>query len=406
MRSLPIVLIVLLSCTPPPSTPTQVNLAPPTPSPGGSGPTNPPPPAPGTIRGVVRVFASNAAPEATTPAQDRAPKGSSGKQPVESPSIPGELVIGTHGVLDAKEVLGRLKAIGGLECTHGGFGSARLHRVSCTERGEPAAREALEAAAQTLTHAEAFRFVELNFLAQSFSAPNDPLYGKQWHYRAMKLDLAWTITRGASNVVVAVLDSGSGTNADLAANTLPGIDLISDATTAADGDGRDLDPTDAMGPVPPQQRGSSWHGMHVAGTVAATTDNRLGVAGGAPNVRVQHVRVLGRGGGSSFDIATGIAWAVGEPVPGLPRNQTPAQVINMSLGGTGGTQTYATAIASAAAAGAIIVVAAGNEDTDTATVQPCNNPGVICVGALDLMEVDPIGRTILRPSRFATGTAV
>lgn len=343
-------------------------------------------PAPGTVRGVVRVFASSssaqtiAAPEASQPV-----KGHGSKQPLESASIPGDLVIGTHQVLTAPDVLDRIKALTGLRCTHGGWGSERLHRIHCTERGEPTARSVLEAAILTLTSAEAFRFVELNFVAQPTITPNDPMYDKQWHYRAMNLHLAWNITRGDPSVVVGVLDTGSSSNADLAANTLPGIDLISDPMMAADGDGRDLDPTDVMGPVPPQQRGSSWHGTHVAGTIAAVTDNRLGVVGGAPNVRVLHVRVLGRGGGTSFDIATGITWAVGEAVPGLPRNQNPVQVINMSLAGTGtGSQTYGTAIASAAAAEAIVVVAAGNDDADTATVQPCNAAGVICVGALDL----------------------
>jgi serine protease len=384
MRSLTIVLLLISACAAPPAEPPSVALAPYQPPPAST-PTPPATPQPGTVRGLVRVFASNASGQSTGAAHEaETPKGLGGKQVTESPTIPGELVIGTHHVLDRREVLSRLESIAGLRCTHGGWASEHLHRAICTEHGEPVSREALEAAIERLTQAEAFRFVEPNFVAQPHFTPNDPLFSRQWHYRTMKLDLAWTITRGASNVVVAVLDTGSGTNPDLTANTLPGIDLISDVTTAADGDGRDLDPTDVLGPVPPQQRGSSWHGMHVAGTIAATTDNRLGVAGGAPNVRVFHVRVLGRGGGSTFDIATGITWAVGEAVPGLPRNQHPAQVINMSLGGTGGTQTYASAVASAAAAGAIVVVAAGNEDADTATVQPCNNPGVICVGAVDL----------------------
>ncbi len=338
----------------------------------------------------MRVFASNASGQSTESAprgdEAGAPKGSSGKHPPEARAIPGDLVIGTAEVLTAGEVLKRVAVVTGLRCEHGGWASERMHRLHCVDGDEPVARPRLEGAIEALARAEAFRFVELNLVAEATFVPNDPMYDEQWHYRAMKLNLAWPITRGDASVVVAVLDTGSGTNADLTANTLPGIDLISDPMTAADGDGRDLDPFDAMGPVPAQLRGSSWHGMHVAGTIAAVSDNRLGVAGGAPNVRIVHVRVLGRGGGSTFDIATGITWAVGEAVPGLPRNQNPVQVVNMSLSGTGaGSQTYGAAIASAAAAGAIVVVSAGNDDADTATFQPCNAAGVICVGALDLM---------------------
>jgi subtilisin family serine protease len=80
---------------------------------------------------------------------------------------------------------------------------------------------------------------------------------------------------------------------------------------------------------------SSWHGTHVAGTIAAVTNNTKGVAGVAYKAKVMPVRVLGHCGGLTSDIADAITWAAGGTVPGVPVNHDPAEVINMSLGGSG-----------------------------------------------------------------------
>jgi hypothetical protein len=96
------------------------------------------------------------------------------------------------------------------------------------------------------------------------------------------------------------------------------------------------------------------------------------------------VRGLGKCGGLSSDIADAIAWAAGLQVPGVPANPTPAQVINLSLGGTHPCgQTYQAAIDAAFAVGVTraIVVAAGNESTDASTSAPANCAGVISVAS-------------------------
>src|SRR4030095_3155366 len=106
---------------------------------------------------------------------------------------------------------------------------------------------------------------------------------------------------------------------------------------------------------------SSWHGTHVSGTIAARTNNARGVAGVAFNARVLPVRVLGRCGGYTSDIADGLVWASGGTVAGVPNNLNPARVANLSLGGGGacGT-TMQNAINSARSRGTVVVVAAGN----------------------------------------------
>lgn len=126
---------------------------------------------------------------------------------------------------------------------------------------------------------------------------------------------------------------------------------------------------------------SSWHGTHVAGTIAAIGNNNLGVIGGAYNAKILPVRVLGKGGGLVSDIADGIMWAAG--VHSTIPNPNPAKVINLSLGGTGlCTATYQNAINAAVAAGAVVVVAAGNSNMDVANARPANCANVITVAAI------------------------
>lgn len=79
--------------------------------------------------------------------------------------------------------------------------------------------------------------------------------------------------------------------------------------------------------APPHIAGnSSWHGTHVAGTMAAVTGNATGVAGVAPNAKVLPIRVLAKCGGSLSDIADAIIWSAGGTVTGIPANANPAEI--------------------------------------------------------------------------------
>lgn len=236
-------------------------------------------------------------------------------------------------------------------------------------------------------------YVEPNAIMQRALTPNDTRYGEQWHYfeaaGGLNLPQAWDIATGAG-VVVAVLDTGSTSHPDLNGNTVAGYDFISSATTARDGNGRDPNPQDEGDWITANQCGyahsaqnSSWHGTHVAGTVAAVTNNSTGVAGVAFGAKVQHLRVLGACGGTLADIADAIVWASGGSVSGVPANATPAKVINMSLGGGGscGT-TYQNAINSAVGRGSVVVVAAGNENQNASNSRPANCNNVVAVAAV------------------------
>ena len=234
--------------------------------------------------------------------------------------------------------------------------------------------------AQRWARRPGIRYAEADQWQHAFAVPNDKLYPAQWHYAAMNLPAAWDLGQGSSTVVVAVVDTGITQHPDLDGRIVAGMDMISDAANAGDGDGMDTNPRDEGGDQP--QGGSSWHGTHVAGTIGASTNNDSSVAGVDWNARVQPVRVLGKQGGALSDIAAGIAWATGGTVPGAGANASRAVVVNMSLGGVRDpVQAYQEVIDAELARGAVIVVAAGNSNQDTARTIPCNQQGVICIGA-------------------------
>ncbi|WP_142212383.1 S8 family serine peptidase [Streptomyces sp. SLBN-118] len=224
--------------------------------------------------------------------------------------------------------------------------------------------------------------------------PNDTEYTKQWDLfeatGGMNVPGAWDKSTG-SGVTVAVIDTGYAAHTDLASNVVSGYDFISTAADARDGNGRDSDAkdegdwnaTDGECGTGSKASNSSWHGTHVAGTIAATTGNSKGVAGIAYNAKIQPVRVLGKCGGSSADIADAITWASGGTVPGVPANPTPAKVINMSLGGASSTcpSVYQNAINGAVSRGTTVVVAAGNSNANASGFTPANCANIINVAS-------------------------
>ncbi|MCM0677569.1 S8 family serine peptidase [Micromonospora phytophila] len=238
-------------------------------------------------------------------------------------------------------------------------------------------------------------YVEADTPMYALSTPNDPSYPEQWHYYettgGINAPAAWDVATGGGTVV-AVLDTGRTAHPDLDANTVAGYDFISSSTNARDGNGRDANPqdegdwnaTDGECGVGSKAKNSSWHGTHVAGTIAAVSGNGVGVAGVAPAARVQHLRVLGKCGGTTSDIADAIVWASGGSVSGLPANATPAKVINMSLGGSGAcSRTYQNAITSAVRRGTTVVVSAGNSNANASGFSPASCANVVSVAALD-----------------------
>jgi serine protease len=189
-------------------------------------------------------------------------------------------------------------------------------------------------------------YAELNYLAYAMFNPNDPLLQYQWNFYnsingGIRANLAWDITTGDPNIVIAVVDTGiayeaNGKRYEQApelsnVHFVAGYDFVNNDTHPNDDDG---------------------HGTHVAGTLAQNTNNGIGPAGLAFNCSIMPIKVLNkRGSGTYADIADGIYFAV----------DNGAKVINMSLGGSADSTTLRNACQYAYDQGVTLVCAAGNE---------------------------------------------
>jgi thermitase len=197
-------------------------------------------------------------------------------------------------------------------------------------------------------------YAEPDYLAQGDFTPNDEYYASnQYGPQKIQANLAWDITTGDPNVVVAVVDSGADfSHPDLQGKLMAGWDYVNN----------DADPSDDYG-----------HGTHVAGIVGAATNNTQGVAGIGFNTRLLVVKVLDQyNSGTYSNIALGITYAADHG----------ARVINLSLGGTTSSSTLFDAVEYAWSKGSLLVAAAGNNNSN-APFYPASYTHVMGVSATD-----------------------
>lgn len=232
-----------------------------------------------------------------------------------------------------------------------------------------------------LTAEEDIEYAEPNYLYQAAMVPDDPMYAKQWHLKLLHMEKAWETSTG-KGAVVAVIDTGVAYEdykdakgryhrvPDLAdTQFVKGYDFIDDDEHANDDNG---------------------HGTHVAGTIAQSTNNGVGVAGIAFDAAIMPLRVLNKYGyGNIADIAEAVVFAADHG----------AHVINMSLGGGGESQLMREAIEYAYKKGVTIICAAGNEGRNRNSF-PAAYPYAVGVSS-----VGPDG--VLAPySNYGTGTDI
>jgi len=212
-------------------------------------------------------------------------------------------------------------------------------------------------------------WAEPNYIYYPTVVPNDRYYNNyQWNMVNMNMEAAWEISKGEKSIVVAVLDTGIIPNhPDLKDNLLSGIDFVGGDKTYSvrSYNPTDYDPTDET----PYEKGGS-HGTHVAGIIGAVSNNNLGVAGINWNVKILPIRALTRSGGTSWDIAEGIYYAIDQGV----------NIINMSFGSNYDSYYQREAVREAVQKGITVVAAAGNEGSSV--YYPAAYPETIAVSAV------------------------
>jgi serine protease len=239
-------------------------------------------------------------------------------------------------------------------------------------------------------HAEV-EAAEPNVIRRILREPNDEFYSFQWHYPSIELDQAWEITTGQHTghpeVVVAVVDTGALLeHPDLrnqwlrdAGGAVVGFDFIQDPERANDGDGIDPNPEDP-GDSTDGPAASSFHGTHVAGTIAAESDNAIGVAGVSWGARLMPLRALGVGGGTTFDVMQSVRYAA--QLPNVSGTVPPvrADIINLSLGSDFFSEAEQSTFNEVRARGILVVASAGNAASNVPSY-PASYDGVVSVAA-------------------------
>ncbi|PIP74737.1 MAG: peptidase S8 [Candidatus Levybacteria bacterium CG22_combo_CG10-13_8_21_14_all_35_11] len=218
----------------------------------------------------------------------------------------------------------------------------------------------------TLSKNPNIEFIEPDYYAQALFTPNDTYFDRQWGLENIgqiinsvvgKIDAdidvstAWDTTQ--NGVKVAILDVGINENhPDLLGKVVNRQDFTNSASGTNDVYG---------------------HGTHVAGIVAATADNSIGIAGVCPGCLLLNGKVLDDSGSGAYSwIANGIIWAA----------DNGAQVINLSLGGSASSTTLESAVNYAWSKGVVVVAAAGNSNNSSKTY-PGAYLNVIAVAATD-----------------------
>ncbi len=193
-------------------------------------------------------------------------------------------------------------------------------------------------------------WVEVDHRARAYWSPGDPRIPDQWALARMGAATAWNSTRG-DGATVAVIDTGVDyQHPDLAGRVDLGWDFVDN----------DDDPMDVQG-----------HGTHVAGIAAASAGNAIGGSGLAPESRVLAVRALDADGAGFYSwIANAIVYSADQG----------AQVINLSLGGSAGSQALREAVGYAASRGAVVTCATGNDGAGRIGV-PARYEGCTSIGA-------------------------
>ena len=272
----------------------------------------------------------------------------------EPGSKAGEVLVGVSATADDVEGEVAQYVPGNAEVVHS---NETLHYVA-VKFPEQAADVARENFIDAITKKDHIKYAEANTTYEALATPNDPEFGDQYAPQQVNAPTAWDTTFGDSSVTVAVVDTGAQyDHPDLAGNYAsdPGKDFVDS----------DSDPY-------PDDTQSEYHGTHVSGCASAVVDNGTGVAGQSNSTLINGRALDENGSGSTTDIADAIQWAADQG----------ADVINLSLGGGGYTDTMKNAVSYATTNGALVIAAAGNDGSSSVSY-PAAYSECMAISAVD-----------------------
>jgi thermitase len=254
--------------------------------------------------------------------------------PEGAPYVAGELLVayepGTSE--EAEETVVRRSGARTLENLQGEVRLVSFPAIR-REASEAVRERALARALAYLGHKAAVEAVDYNYLREPYFIPNDPMLANQWGLISARFGGAWNDAKGG-RAKVAIVDSGAYSNHPDIGRIIAQRDFVEDDAVADDDNG---------------------HGTHVTGIAGALTDNGKGVAGGCFDCELLIAKVMGRIGFTTDSrIVKGINWSANHG----------ADVVNLSLGGSGDSSVLRTAVDRAYGRGALVVAAAGNEGTN------------------------------------------
>jgi thermitase len=201
------------------------------------------------------------------------------------------------------------------------------------QASEVVRERALARALEYLGHRAVVEAVDYNYLREPYFIPNDPRLSNQWGLTSTRFRGAWNAAKG-DGAKIALVDSGVYSKHPDIGRIIAQRDFVEGDAVADDVYG---------------------HGTHVTGIAGALTNNGKGVAGGCFECGLLIAKVMGPIGFTTDSrIVQGIKWSVNNG----------ADVVNLSLGGSGDSSVLSMAINRAYGQGAVVVAAAGNEGTN------------------------------------------
>jgi serine protease len=291
---------------------------------------------------------------------------------------------------------------------------ADFNIVTIDENADP------EAVARELAAQPDVEYAQARYRMHALFVPNDPLYSMQWNYPAIDMEHAWDLNQGATSaIVVAVIDSGVAYRSAMLRRNIPAwrgsigtttfnfpalgvVDMPFAAAPDLAGADRFVSPRDFIwNDTDPLD--FDGHGTHVSGTIGQLTNNGIGVAGMAFNVRIMPVKVIDSLWddilGSPFQgtddvVARGVRYAV----------DGGAKVLNMSIGRSGPpSPLLQDALTYAVAHGAFVSIAAGNDFEQS---NPTEWPAAYANSIKGVVAVGSVGRDRQRAYYSSTGSYV